>query len=182
MYRAVTVVALERGIDLHDEAALAQLAAGLSLAIEPPARVLVDGVDVTPKLRSAMVGEAVSLVSRVPGVREAMVKLQRQLARDGGVVMVGRDIGTVVLPDAPLKVYLDASPEERVRRRHEELRAAGQDISDDEVRQELALRDRIDSERTTSPLRPAQDAVHIDTDRLSLDAVVARILEMACPS
>ncbi|MEX2158547.1 MAG: (d)CMP kinase [Dehalococcoidia bacterium] len=182
MYRAVTVVALERGIDLHDEAPLAQLAANLSLTIEPPARVLVDAVDVTPKLRTAEVGEAVSLVSRVPGVREAMVKLQRQLARDGGVVMVGRDIGTVVLPDAPLKLYLDASPEERVRRRHEELRAAGQDISDDEVRQELALRDRIDSERATSPLRPAADAVHIDTDRLSLDEVVARILKLACPS
>jgi cytidylate kinase len=182
MYRAVTVVALDRGIDLHDEASLAQLAANLSLTIEPPARVLVDGVDLTPKLRTAEVGEAVSLVSRVPGVREAMVKLQRQLARDGGVVMVGRDIGTVVLPDAPLKVYLDASPEERVRRRHEELRASGQDISDEEVRQELALRDRIDSERPTSPLRPAQDAVHIDTDSLSLDEVVDRILEMACPS
>ena len=182
MYRAVTVVALERGIDLHDESSLAQLAANLSLTIEPPARVLVDGVDVAPKLRSAEVGEAVSLVSRVPGVREAMVKLQRQLARDGGVVMVGRDIGTVVLPDAPLKVYLDASPEERVRRRVEELRAAGQDISDEAVRQELALRDRIDSERATSPLRPAEDAVHVDTDGLSLDEVVERILKMACPS
>ena len=182
MYRAVTLVALERGIDLHDETALARLADGLSLTFEPPSRVVIDGVDVTPKLRTAEVGEAVSLVSRGPGVRRALVQLQRQLARDGGVVMVGRDIGTVVLPDAPLKAYLDASPEERVRRRHEELRAAGQDTSDAEVRQELGLRDRIDSERTASPLRPAEDAVHIDTDHLSLDEVVARILELACRS
>jgi len=177
MYRAVTWLALERKLDLHDEAALARLAEGIAITLED-GRLFVDGTDVSDKLRSSEVGEAVSLVSRVPGVRQAMVALQRELAREGGVVMVGRDIGTVVLPDAPLKVYLDASPEERVRRRHQELAAAGHDITVQQVRDELALRDAIDSERATSPLRPAEDAVIIDTDHLSLDEVVGRILEL----
>jgi len=186
MYRAVTVAALDRGIDLHDEEALGRLAESISLQVEPqaagPDRVLVDGVDLTELLRTAEVGEAVSLVSRVPRVRDAMVRLQRELAAAGEIVMAGRDIGTVVLPDAPLKVYLDASPEERIRRRHDELLAAGEDASYDDVREELALRDDIDSRRPASPLRPAEDAVHIDTDHLSLDEVVARILELACHS
>ena len=186
MYRAVTVAALDRRIDLHDEEALGRLAESISLQVEPqaagPDRVLADGVDLTELLRTAEVGEAVSLVSRVPRVREAMVRLQRELAAAGEIVMVGRDIGTVVLPDAPLKVYLDASPEERIRRRHDELLAAGEDASYGDVREELALRDDIDSRRAASPLRPAEDAVHIDTDHLSLDEVVARILESACLS
>ena len=186
MYRAVTVAALDRRIDLHDEEALGRLAESISLQVEPqaagPDRVLADGVDLTELLRTAEVGEAVSLVSRVPRVREAMVRLQRELAAAGEIVMAGRDIGTVVLPDAPLKLYLDASPEERVRRRHDELLAAGESASYDDVREELALRDAIDSRRAASPLRPAEDAVHIDTDHLSLDEVVARILELACHS
>jgi len=177
MYRAVTWLALERKVDLHDEAALAGLAEGIAITLED-GRLLMDGKDVSDKLRSPEVGEAVSLVSRVPGVRQAMVALQRELAREGGVVMVGRDIGTVVLPDAPLKVYLDASPEERVRRRHQELVEAGRDITVQQVRDELARRDAIDSERATSPLRPAEGAVIIDTDHLSLNEVVERILEL----
>lgn len=186
MYRALTVLALERGLDLRDEAALAQLASTASMRVEPGedgGRIVVDGADVTPRLRSAEVGEAVSLVSRVPGVRRAMVALQRELAREGGIVMAGRDIGTVVLPHAPLKVYLDASADERVRRRHEQLLELGRDVPADEVREELALRDAIDSERAVSPLRPADDAVIIHTDRLSLEEVVSRILELVpCPS
>jgi len=185
MYRAITWLALERGIDLHDEAALTQLGERAQLTLAPgtgdepeSTRVLLDGVDVTDRLRSAEVGEAVSLVSRVPGVRKAMVALQRQLAAKGGVVMAGRDIGTVVLPDAPLEVYLDASPEERIRRRHEELLAGGREETPEQVRQELALRDAIDSEREISPLRPAEDAIIIDTDPLTLDEVVERIMEL----
>ncbi len=178
MYRAGTWLALERQVDLRDEEALARLAEGARMQLEG-VRVLVDGVDVTDRLRSTEVGEAVSLVSRVPGVRRAMVALQRELARDGGVVMAGRDIGTVVLPDAALKVYLDASPEERVRRRHDELAALGRDERPDQVREELALRDAIDSGRDVSPLRRAEDAKVIDTDHLSLDEVVERILELA---
>ena len=185
MYRAVTWLALEREIDLSDEAALTRMAeqAQLTLAPGPPgapeaARVLLDGVDVTDRLRSAEVGEAVSLVSRVAGVRNAMVALQRQLAAERGVVMAGRDIGTVVLPGAPLKVYLDASADERVRRRHEELVASGHEATPEEVRQELALRDAIDSGRDVSPLRPAEDAIMIHTDHLTLDQVVEQIMEL----
>lgn len=174
MYRAVTWLALERGTDRDDEAVLTSLADGVDLQIDGD-RVVVAGVDVTDRLRSARVGEAVSLVSRVPGVRKAMVARQRKLATEGSIVMAGRDIGTVVLPDAPLKVYLDASPEERVRRRHAELGSA----SAEQVREELALRDAIDREREASPLRPARDAVIIDTDHLSLEQVVDRILELA---
>lgn len=178
MYRAVTWLALERNTDLKDEEALTRLAEGAGLTIDGD-RVLVDGADVTDRLRSTEVGEAVSLVSRVPGVRRAMVAHQRALAREGGIVMAGRDIGTVVLPDAPLKVYLDASPEERIRRRHAELASLGRDETFDQVREELALRDAIDSGRDVSPLRPAGDAVVIDTGRLSLEEVVGRILELA---
>ncbi len=185
MYRAVTWLALERGVDPNDEEALARLAERADIALEPgppdapeAAVVRADGRDVSDRLRSAEVGEAVSLVSRVPGVRTAMVALQPTLAREGGVVMAGRDIGTVVLPDAPLKVYLDASTEERVRRRHEELLATGQDATPEQVREELGLRDAIDSGRDVSPLRPAEDAVVINTDRLSLDEVIERILKL----
>ncbi len=140
-------------------------------------RIVVDGVDATDRLRTADVGQAVSLVSRVPEVREAMVALQRKLA--GRAVMVGRDIGTVVLPDAKVKVYLDASVDERARRRHEELRQAGRGETLDEVRAELALRDEIDSSRSLSPLRPAEDATVIETEPLSLEEVAERILNLA---
>jgi cytidylate kinase len=186
MYRAITWLALERNIDLHDEAALAALASNAELTLDPAprdapesCRVQIDGEDVTEQLRSPEVGEAVSLVSRVAGVRTSMVELQRKLAAGGNTVMAGRDIGTVVLPDAPLKVYLDASVDERVRRRHEELVAAGKPASEDDVRQELAMRDAIDSGRDVSPLRAAEDAIIIHTDRLSLDEVVDQILELA---
>ncbi len=106
-----------------------------------------------------------------------MVAIQREIAAEGGVVMVGRDIGTVVLPDAPSKAYLDASVEERSRRRHAELQAAGRTDSIDDVRSQLALRDEIDSQRDTSPLRPADDALVIQTDRMTIQDVVDRILE-----
>ncbi|MEX0787059.1 MAG: (d)CMP kinase [Dehalococcoidia bacterium] len=184
MYRALTWLALQRGIDLHDEQALAKLAGDVTMTVElgPPAapeagRVHVDGMDATGHLRTTEVGEAVSLVSRVPAVRAAMVRIQRELAREGGVVMAGRDIGTVVLPDAGLKVYLDASAAERARRRHEELQAIGREETLADVQGELALRDEIDSGRSASPLRPADDALVIETGRLSLDAVVDRIME-----
>jgi cytidylate kinase len=186
MYRALTWLALEREIDLRDEEALARLAEDVSITVDPaPPRLVgeaglmrVDGIDVTEQLRSTHVEGAVSLVARVPAVRTAMVALQRELAAQDRVVMAGRDIGTVVLPDAPLKVYLDASPEERARRRYEELRTSGRDVTLQQVQDGLARRDAIDSERPVSPLRPAEDAVIIDTDHLSLDQVVERILEL----
>lgn len=188
MYRAITCLALDENVDLHDDDALAQLGTSADIDVRPgPAdrpnasRVLVNGADVTARLRSPEVGDAVSLVSRVPAVRAAMVAIQRQIAQEGHVVMVGRDIGTVVLPDAPLKAYLDASAEERARRRHTELEEAGRPETLQEVHEELALRDKIDSSRDASPLRPAGDALVIQTDNMSIQDVVDRILkEMPC--
>jgi cytidylate kinase len=121
----------------------------------------------------------VSLVSRVAAVRDAMVALQRALAAEGSVVMLGRDIGTVVLPDAPLKIFLDASPEERAQRRYDELSASGGETTLEREREEVAHRDEIDRGRAVSPLQPAADAIVIDTDGLSLEQVVERILKLA---
>src|SRR3990172_6010875 len=152
MYRAVTWAALQHGVDLGDDDALGDLASSLRIDVqrargEDSARILVDGGDVTDHLRSPEVEAAVSLVSRVAGVREALVRAQRELAGRRPVVMAGRDIGTVVLPDADLKVYLDASVEERARRRYEELSALRQEVTPESVLDDLRRRDRIDSRR-----------------------------------
>ena len=184
MYRALTLLALRRGIDPGDAASLGGLAAeaeiGIVTGAAGTARVLLDGADVTDGLRTPAVDGAVSAVSQVPAVRHAMVARQQRIAEGGSVVMVGRDIGTVVLPSAA-KVYLSASPAERARRRHAELegakRARAQPIpSIEDVRENLALRDKADTERAEGPLRVAEDAVRIETDGLDLDAVVAAVL------
>ena len=186
MYRAITWASLNRGIDLSDEDALGELAHSVSVTIGPPApisiepcTVFVDGQDVTPHLRRPEVEAAVSLVSRVPEVRRALVKIQRRLAGRRPVVMAGRDIGTVVLPKADLKVYLVASLEERTRRRQRELAALGQRVTEAEVLRDLARRDAIDSRRSMSPLRPAADAIVIDSDGLTLEEVVEKVLSLA---
>lgn len=185
IYRAMTWTALHRGVDLSDEDALSELAGSISIDVGPPApdsiepcTIFVDGEDVTRNLRQPEVEAAVSLVSRVAGVREALVKVQRDLAGRNSVVMAGRDIGTVVLPQAELKVYLDASAEERAHRRFVELSALGMELSEEGVLRDLQRRDRIDSQRSVSPLRPAEEAIVIDTDGLTLEEVVERVLEM----
>ena len=185
IYRAMTWTALRRGEDLSDEDALSELAASIRIDVGPPApdsiepcTIFVDGEDVTRNLRQPEVEAAVSLVSRVAGVREALLKVQRDLAGRNSVVMAGRDIGTVVLPQADLKVYLDASVEERARRRFAELSSLGMDLTEEGVLRDLRRRDRIDSERSVSPLRPAEGAVVIDTDGLTLEEVVQRVLEL----
>jgi cytidylate kinase len=180
MYRAVTWLALQRGVDLTDEAAITALAEGAAIELGQPdgengARLKIDGIDVTDNLRSPEVDRNVSLVSRVPGVRQAMVKRQRELAGRGSLIMLGRDIGSVVLPDAPVKVYLDASPEERARRRHLELKDSGVERPEAEILRELEQRDEMDRQRHVSPLRPADDAIVIDTDDLSLEEVIERV-------
>ena len=185
IYRAMTWTALHRGVDLSDEDALSELAASLNIDVGSatpesiePSTIFVDGIDVTRFLRQPEVEAAVSLVSRVAGVRNALVKLQRDLAGRNAVVMAGRDIGTVVLPNADLKLYLDASVEERARRRFAELSALGMDPTENDVLRDLRRRDRIDSERSVSPLRPAEDAVVLDTDGLTLEEVVQRLMEI----
>lgn len=186
MYRAMTWLALLRGIDAHDAGALAALAENARIDVrEAPAGdaehtiVIIDGADATPHLRDADVEAHVSLVSRVPGVRTALVRIQRDLAAEGGVVMAGRDIGTVVLPQADLKVYLDASRRVRAERRAAQMRGGSQAPDIDALMADLARRDGIDSTRETSPLTAAADAEIINTDQMSIDEVVARIVELA---
>ncbi|MDR7481347.1 MAG: (d)CMP kinase [Armatimonadota bacterium] len=181
MYRSVALAALRRGIPLHDADALAALAASLEIDLRAAAggsRVIVDGEDVTEAIRAPEVGDAASVVSAVPGVRAALVARQRQLGQTGAVVVEGRDIGTVVFPDAEVKVFLDASLEERARRRHEELAARGVRVDLDDVRRQQAERDRRDETRAVSPLRPAADAVVIDTTGRDAQDVVEEIVRL----
>jgi cytidylate kinase len=183
MYRAMTFAAIDSSTDISDEAALGRLAQTAKISVSLAGSgsgsetvVSVDGRDVTSSLRRSDVEEAVSLVSRVPAVRDALVRQQREIAERKAIVMAGRDIGTVVLPRAELKLYLDASVEERAGRRHREFESLGRELTHDEVLGDLRRRDRIDTERDVSPLRPADDAVMINTDGLSLDEVMARVI------
>jgi cytidylate kinase len=186
MYRAVTWLALRRGIDPRDADALARLATAVAITVcegtpgtIEPTTVLLDGEDATPHLRDDDVETNVSLVSRVPDVRAALVSIQRDLASRARVVMAGRDIGSVVLPDADLKVYLDASREVRARRRAAQMRESGLVADIDALVADLARRDGIDSSRKASPLTAAPGAVIISTDELTLAEVVQRILDLA---
>lgn len=185
MYRAMTVAALDRELDISDERTLGDLVRSVEMRVElaepstgKTSRISVDGVDVTDRLRSQAVEDAVSLVSQIEAVRDAMVALQREIAGRQPVVMAGRDIGTVVLPDADVKIYLDASLEERARRRHEEFEVLGRDASRDAVHADLERRDRIDSEREVSPLRPADDAQVIDTDDLTMEEALRKAVSL----
>ncbi|MSQ40178.1 MAG: (d)CMP kinase [Dehalococcoidia bacterium] len=185
MYRAVTWLALQQGVSLEDTEALAALARSLDFLVTTPTEaeeevVLVEGRPVLRDwLRSLEVEERVSEVSALAGVREALVAKQRALAQEGRVVMVGRDIGTNVLPDAPLKVYLDASPEERARRRYLERRGRGEEADPGEARRELERRDRLDKGRQVAPLRIAEDAKVVLTDGLSVEEVTELLLKLA---
>ena len=186
LYRAVTLAALQRGVPIDDEARISELARAIHIDLIPATRddgrpytVLVDGEDVTWAIRSEPVDAHVSTVSAYPGVREALKRQQRRIARQGRVVMAGRDIGTVVFPEAPLKVFLDASPEVRAKRRCEELRARGEDANYEEILAGVRHRDEIDSTRATAPLRIPEDAVVIDTDHLTIEQVVDEIVRLA---
>jgi cytidylate kinase len=184
MYRAVTWAALDRNVDLDNPTELSDLAHSLNIEVsvetadDQPARITVDGVDVTGRLSTQAIEDNVSLVSQVVGVREALVASQRRIAEEQPIVMAGRDIGTVVLPGADLKIYLDASIEERAKRRHADFVASGHEASAAAVLEDIRRRDRIDSEREASPLRPADDAIVVDTDDLSLDEVMSRVLAL----
>jgi cytidylate kinase len=185
MYRAVTWLALQRGINPADEAAVTALAVGAAFVfpqlhhaatVNPP--IIVDGHDATDGIREPSVDAWVSVVASYPGVRAALVREQRKIARAQGAVLVGRDIGTVVLPDADLKIFLVASAEERARRRYEERLALGQEADYDEIRRAMERRDQLDTERAHSPLRAAPDAVALDTTGLTIDQVLERALEL----
>ena len=181
MYRAVALGALQRRVPMDDAGALDRLAYGLSIDVIAGAdeeRVLLDGEDVTKMLHTSAVDEASSQVARMPGVREALVVRQRAMADDEKMVMVGRDIGTVVLPQAKVKVFLRASMAERAQRRYRELQEVSQPVGYATVERELAERDRRDTQRAHSPLRPAPKAHVVETDGATVEEVVGRIITL----
>jgi cytidylate kinase len=178
MYRALALKAIENGIAPTDADALQRLTASTSIALEPAQsgnRVLLDGSDVTAHLRDAAITQAASLVSVHPAIRQWMVSLQRKLGEKGGVVMEGRDIGTVVFPNADIKVFLDASPEARGERRYEQ---SGKSTAQETILKEIRERDERDRNRAQSPLRPAPDAIVIDSTHLTLEEVVGRVEDL----
>jgi cytidylate kinase len=186
MYRAVTLATLKRGIAPADEQAVSALAESITIDVRQPSLadgrqydVMLDGKDVTWAIRSGEIDAQVSLPSMYPRVRRAMSRLQREIGLRGKVVMVGRDIGTVVLPEAGLKIYLDASVEARARRRWEESERRGQTCTYDETLRSMRERDRLDSTRDLAPLRAAQDAVVIDSTNLSISEVLEKALALA---
>ncbi len=183
LYRAVTWAALAAGEDLHDEARMTHLARTLEVELRTEAasgetRLWMAGRDVTRELHSPQVDAWVSVVAAHPGVRRALKDLQRRLALQGRIVVVGRDIGTVIVPEADLKIYLDASLEERARRRYLEARSKGHAVSFEQVLEDMRRRDQLDASRATAPLRPAEDAVILRTDGLTPDQVFERIMSI----
>ncbi len=182
MYRAVTWVTLQRGVEVNDEVGVTRLAETVQIDVRPASKedgrtcdVLADGVDITWETRTPEVEAYVSPVSTYEGVRKALASQQRRIGLRGKVVMVGRDIGTVVLPEAQLKIYLVASAEERARRRYKEILDRGGKADYETILAGVKMRDEIDSNRAFSPLRAAADAVILDSDKLNADEVFARV-------
>jgi len=177
MYRAVAWKAVREGLPLDDEARVAALAAQSRLEVDPHT-VTIDGVDVTKAIRTPEIDRAAAAVARLPGVRAVLVERQRATGARGNIVMEGRDIGTVVFPKADVKVYLDASPDERARRRAHDPAHTGGPAAVAEVESALKARDQSDRTRTASPLYAAADAVVVDTTGRSIDEVVAIVLRL----
>ncbi len=185
MYRAVTLAVIRAGLDVADEEAVGRLAEDVRIDVSPPSvddgrdyDVLLDGQDVTWEIRADAVNDFVSDVSVYAVVRNAMTDQQRRIAKENKVVMVGRDIGTVVMPDADLKIYLDASVEVRAQRRYDEMLARNQPADYDDVLRSLKNRDQIDSNRALAPLKPADDAVVINADCLGIQEVLEKAKEL----
>lgn len=181
VYRAVGSKAIDSGIDPRDIEAVARIALEMNLRLEGDPdhlAVVLEGIDITERIRRPDATRAASIVATIPEVREAVVKRLRDMARTRGVVMDGRDIGTKVFPDAAVKLFIEASPEERARRRWEEERAKGRAVSLEETTRELEERDRRDRERAATPLVKADDAILVDTSRMPIDDVVSKALEI----
>lgn len=185
MYRAITWLALERGIDVRDEVAVTALAEKEQIDLAPASKadgracdVLVNGQDITWETRTRQVDENVSLISAYRGVRKALTQQQRRIGQRGNIVMVGRDIGTVVLPDADLKIYLDATAEERAKRRYEEIIGRRGTADYNEILKRVIDRDHIDSTRDVAPLRAADDAIILNSNELTADQVFEQVLAL----
>ena len=185
MYRAITWLVLQRGINVRDEAAVTALAENAQIDVAPASKadgracdVLVDGQDITWEIRRRKVESNVSIVSAYRGVRSALSQQQRRIGQRGHIVMVGRDIGTVILPEADLKIYLDASAQQRARRRYDEIIARGKHADYNEILAKVIERDRIDSTRDVAPLKAAEDAIVLDSDKLTADEVFEQVLAL----
>jgi len=181
MYRALAWKAIQVGLSLEDAEALTRLAERSEITVTGDVadlRILIDGEDVTDDIRSPDMSRATSLISTIAGVRHALVAQQRRIAREGNIVIEGRDIGTVVFPQADVKFYLDARVEVRAQRRWEDERTRGRELPLDEVIRQTIERDRRDAEREASPLRPADDAVFIDSSDLTVEDVVQRMMDI----
>lgn len=179
MYRALALKVLRQGVDLADDARLEELIAETEIDLQEShgkLEVLLDGEDVAAQIRTPEVSQMASKVSALRVVRSRMLELQRMMGKRGSVVAEGRDIGTVIFPEAEVKVFLDASVGERARRRYDELKAAGRVVDLDETRREIEERDKRDSERDVAPLRKADDALTIDSSSVNADEVAARVL------
>ncbi len=188
MYRAVTLAALRELQSVQDEQAVSELAQRVQIDVLPPSvkdgrlfDVLMDSEDVTWAIRQSDVDLNVSQVSAYPVVRQAMTEQQRRIGQRGSVVMVGRDIGTVVFPDAELKIYLDASVEERARRRFDEVRRRGQPASYEDILEAMRRRDHMDSSRALAPLKPADEAIILNTDGLDICEVLQKVKALIRP-
>lgn len=182
LYRGVALAAKDHGISWDDESAVVGLAGEVALSFASDSdgspRLRVDGVDRADEIRTPEIASGASKVSAYGGVRRALLDIQRELGREGGVVLEGRDIGTVVFPDAEVKLFLTASAEERARRRANDLQARGIKADPAEILAQMKARDHADSTRPIAPLRPAEDAVMLDSTRLDLDVVVEHVLEL----
>ena len=181
-YRAAALKVLESGVSLEDEEAIIRVVGSAEIRFvprQPQPQVLLDGNDVTTAIRTAEVTEAASRVSRLPAVRKKLIALQRSLLMEPGVVMEGRDIGTVVFPNAPLKIFLKADTAERARRRVQQDQEHGRPATLKDTLSEISSRDQRDAQRQASPLAPAEDAVVLDSTNISAEEVVERILELA---
>jgi len=182
LYRGVALAARDRGISWEDEAAVSALCHEIDLGFaaqdDGTPRLLIDGRDRADEIRTSEISAGASQVSAYPGVRRALLGIQRELGKEGGVVLEGRDIGTVVFPDAEVKLFLTASAEERARRRVKDLQGRGMSADHDEILRQIRARDEADSTRAIAPLRPAEDAVILDSTRLDLEAVVKHVLEL----
>ncbi len=185
MYRAVTLAALAQINDLDDETKVTEVANRIQIDVQAASKqdgrvmdILVDGKDVTWQIRTPEVDFNVSKVSAYAGVRKAMTEQQRRIGERGNMVMVGRDIGTVVFPDAKHKIYLEASPEERARRRFVEVQNRGESTTYEEILASIRKRDEVDSSRAVAPLKPADDAYVIDSDDKAIDIVLKEVLQI----
>lgn len=181
LYRLTALAAGKHGVALDDEAGLARVAAGLDVVFVAEAqatRILLEGDDATATIRTEQVGDAASRIAALPAVREALLDRQRDFRKPPGLVADGRDMGTVVFTQAPLKIFLTASAEERARRRQLQLREAGVDASLSSLLKEIQARDARDMQRSVAPLKPADDAITLDTTRLTIPEVVDRLTEL----